>query len=651
MDIKLTLNENLMIGTAILATFSKTKKSDNIDLMLPFVKFALQENYEIGDIIDTNMLCDYIQKTFAFSDLPTAIVDKAVNRLSKNNGYLTYNNKEYTFSKDVSIDHAKIKEKRNNAFMLIDSILQELTPYLNSKKFKQFTDNDSKKALFAFLDKYGLFTIDHSIYSYTISKSEHINKIIGTFILEEYEKQSEVFNKLTELVKGLFLSKALYLQTNNENLFKERMKNTIIILDAPVLLSILGLKTEGENRAATEFLKLIPATVKLHYFHHNFEELESIIRSYKYKRLYGGNYTHTLEYFDERSSNVEDIEDFYIQLDKKLRNYNITEYSENIPINIETSIDIVGLEEELKEKIPSYKMKQNALENDIKTIEYINRLRNGNSSKSIEKCKAIFITNNNNLVKVTNNFLNTNTNIGHAISQIDFTILMWLKNNKKNTSVPKDILVANAMAATEEVTEHFMNGVLSKIEDYKKDGAFDEENAGLILENIYCRRELADLCHDDFNEFTPDKLQIIQNKYEEHVIQKIGLDNKELKAQLDKEKDARKKTEQETQIFKENLRKKANNKALKISKIAKYIVLSLFSIVFLFLLIFGITSCIIQGLNNSISIWGIIAIIFSVFGIIDALISKSRLVIKLSKYIENKIYNFVYYKKIREYCD
>ena len=59
--------------------------------------------------------------------------------------------------------------------------------------------------------------------------------------------------------------------------------------------------------------------------------------------------------FSEKDSSIEDIELFSLQLDKKLRCHNITEYPKEIPIEEQYFIDEKGLAEELKEKIPSYK--------------------------------------------------------------------------------------------------------------------------------------------------------------------------------------------------------------------------------------------------------------------------------------------------------
>lgn len=644
-------NDNILIGTAILSTFADRKQTDSIDLMLPFVKYALHEKYNIGEIVSLSTICDFIQSTFAFENLPMAIIDKAFTRLSKNDGCLIYSNQEYTLSKDVSIDHSKIKNKRNQAFLLVDSIVKKLTPYLNAKSFRTYTDEDSKRILFNFLDKHGLSTIDNSLMGSNISKFENTNRIVGAFILQERETNSEVFNKLIELIKGVFLSKAMYIQTDNENLFNARMRDTIIILDAPLLLRILGLKSAGENRIAKEFIQILPPKVNLHYFRHNFNELDSIIRTYMHQRQQGGRYQHTLEFFDERCSSIEEIELFCLQLDKKLRCYNITEYPNDIPMEEGFFIDEKGLSEELKEKIPSYRSNEKALEIDIATISYINRLRKGASSRSIEKCKAIFITNNRNLVQVSNKFLGTQHEIGCLMSELDFTILMWLKNSRKHSSVPKDILVANAMAATEEVTDNFIDGVLACIKRYQQDGLFDEESAGLLLENIYCRRELVEICNGDPNEITIERIRFVQEKYEDQIRKAAGFDNKQLRTELDSEKQARLKAEQDKLDFMNNLRSKANEKATHKSRIVKRIFLIILSSILFVFGVLGTISCIKQGLAGEVSIWGISGIVVSIWGLFDFLVERSRLILKLSRYIELKTYEKVYDRKIKEYYE
>ena len=644
------MNDNIMIGTAVLSALSEKKHTDSIDLMLPIVKYAIQDKYSIGDEVSAELVCDYIQTEFAFQELPLAIINKAMNRLCKKSECLSYNNKKFVFSGDVSSDYSNIKNKRIRANMLIDSITQQLTLYINDRiTFKQFSNEDTKKALFNFLDKYGLSTLQDSLIEPNIAKSEHINRIIGDFVLDENKKNSNVFNDLIELIKGIFISKAFYLQTNNDNFFKARLHNTTIILDAPVLLSILGLKTNGENRIAKEFLQSIPVGVNLNYFPHNLQELEFIINNYKNQRILGGKFSHTLEYFDETFASIEDIDEFCIQINKKLRDLKITEYSKDIPINVEHNIDVESLSTELKDKIPSYKTKESALDNDLKTISYINRIRNGHSAATIEDCKAILITNNKNLVRVVNGFKSNISTVAYAMTITDFTILMWLKSGKKNDDVPKQLLVANAIAATEEITENLMESILAKIKKYEDEGCFDSENVGLILENIYCRRELADICNGDPDELTPDKISIVQKRYEDRIRKEAGYDTQRLQNELQLEKRSRVNAEQNEKQLKSDLINKATTKATKYKNITNILLFTLVGIIIIGVAIFGIVACCYQGINGKVSVWGIIALAFSILGVLDFLVSKFRLIIKLIRKISNTIYSRVYDKKISEY--
>ena len=228
---------------------------------------------------------------------------------------------------------------------------------------------------------------------------------------------------------------------------------------------------------------------------------------------------------------------------------------------------------------------------------------------------------------------------------------MWLKKSKKNSSVPKDILVANAIAATAEVTENFMEGVLSCIKRYKQDDKFDEESAGLILENIYCRRELVEVCNGDPKEITIEKIKFVQEKYEEKIRTEAGYKNKQLKTDLETERQSRIKAEQDKKELMNNLKTKANNKAIKWSKPFKWLVLILLSSLFVGVGVLGAVACIKQGLIGEVSTFGIISIVVSLLGLFDFLIGKSRFILKLSKLIELKVYNKVYDKKIKEYYE
>ena len=173
----------------------------------------------------------------------------------------------------------------------------------------------------------------------------------------------------------------------------------------------------------------------------------------------------------------------------------------------------------------------------------------------------------------------------------------------------------------------------------------------MILENIYCRRELVEICNGDPSEITIEKIKFVQEKYEDKIREKAGIDNKKLKTELDNEKQARLKAEQDKKDFMSNLRNKAKKKATQKSQIVKWSILIIISGILLGFGVLGTISCIEQGLIGEVSVLGIIGIAVSIFGLLDFVIGKSRLVIKLSKLIEIKVYEKTYDRKIKEYYE
>ena len=647
MNITQMTKNNIMIGTAILSMYAEKANKDSIDLMIPFTKYALQENYNIDDIIDVNKLVVCLRDQFAFYQLPSAIVEKTLRRLCKNNGCVERDKNNYKFVKSVSEEHDKIKSKKQQAMQLVNNIINNLMPYLNERlTLKKLDEEKTKKHLFMFLDKYGLLAYEQGIISDSRENSEHINHLIGSFILEENEKKSEVFNNLVDVIKGFFLSKAIYLQNDTDDLMKAKMKDTVFILDAPLMLKMLGLKSEGENRAAKELMGLIPPQVKLRYFSINFEELESIIKSYKHSRVNGYSSGQTLEYFEEHNYSIEDIETYYVQLEKKLRTINIFEYENKIPIDSSHMINEVGLSKCLREKIPSYVLKEKTLRNDVESIISVSQIRQGRKPSTIENCKVIFVTNNNNLAHYTNSFLGEIKTVGPVISDVDLSVILWLKSSQRNKNMPKDLLVANALAATEEVTDVFMSGVLSKIKKFEEEGNFDTENAGLILENIYLRRELVKECESNPENLTVDKVKRLKDKYEEKIIKAAGIDNGTLRAELAVAQDEKSKAQKERSSLVDAIKGKAQEKAKKISNICYWTFLIVIYTIFLAIAAFGIAGCVIDSAAEKISVWVIVLLIVSVMGLLDLLCGKLKFIIKAAKKIKLKVYDKVFSNNI-----
>ena len=75
-------------------------------------------------------------------------------------------------------------------------------------------------------------------------QAAQVDYLVGQFILKESEKNSAVFGYMLEMVRGSFVSSAIYLQPNNYSMKSSRFKETTCYLDTRIILNLLELNSE-----------------------------------------------------------------------------------------------------------------------------------------------------------------------------------------------------------------------------------------------------------------------------------------------------------------------------------------------------------------------------------------------------------------------
>lgn len=104
---------------------------------------------------------------------------------------------------------------------------------------------------------------------------------------------------IVELVKGYFVTTALYLQAENLDVTHASFSNVIFYLDTRLLLALLGFKSSQENESVQEMVKSLQRNgAKLACFSYNIEEVENILEAYKQSTVSPRRYpaTITLEF-------------------------------------------------------------------------------------------------------------------------------------------------------------------------------------------------------------------------------------------------------------------------------------------------------------------------------------------------------------------
>jgi hypothetical protein len=296
------------------------------------------------------------------------------------------------------------------------------------------------------------------------------------------------------------------------------------------------------------------------------------------------------------------------------------------------SIDIQGMSVFVKENIPGYINNPFALENDIKSIEYISLMRGRCSFSYIEQCKAIFVTSNYNLVKKVNQFINktsSTTKVNLIISDTDLITICWIKTDN-NPVFTKELLMKYSRITGIEITADFKTCIIEKVNIFEKSGEIDEGTAKEILELHVIKRIYQETAGDLENVEAIDLVQIkdtfLNEKVDERFKDKLAeKDNTIIGLQTQNDK------------YSNLLYKVARDKA-SLSRWVFLIVIYGFTIAFeIILIIFGIMEFLSSGFSLATLLYGAVAIIQAVFHIID--LGSNKRINKISMKIYQRVYD------------
>lgn len=510
-----------MISLAMLYALWQKGRKDLIDLIRPFVLYSVGETTKVGEVIKTQTICEYLEKEFGYRSFQPAVVTNVLRReaLSKTGGssnYVRRENKAYILSRSLSEEIDKFSEKRTSCKAQSDMVTRALCAYLNENKARgrnNYQQEEAERLLLMFFEREGgtvLLDVDTLVQlSYRDNELEYY---VAHFILEQDSKKSVLMDYLINLVKGYFVTMALYLQPNNANVTTSSFKEVVFFLDTRILLGCLGLKTKQENDSVKEMIRsLLSSGANLACFKYNVEEVYGILEAYKNARLYneGSPSPYTLEYLDEKPNGYSLVDSYQrnIQVLLERRGIKCVSPEEVLPPDRRDytpgcGIDYNEMETMLKSYNPFYNTQ--TLPDDVNAIETVKRIRGDNKLPYIEKCRAVFVTNNVLLIKATIEYLKKESiDIGFplAISGDELCVIAWLKNFERNSELPKMRLLENVLAAITPSKE-LMSAYFEHLDNLERRGEISKEEVGLLRVDLYAKRELMERTHGDKRKLT-----------------------------------------------------------------------------------------------------------------------------------------------------
>jgi len=363
------------------------------------------------------------------------------------------------------------------------------------------------------------------------------------FAVELWEADPEGFDFLETIVRGGMLASVLYFPLLGEA--QRRFDHVKVYFDTAFLLRALGLEAAGLQSPCSELLDLLYGlNGQLRCFEHTFEELDGVL-AYAAEVLRNPAYLASsrggvVEHFARSGARASDVELSRGHLARNLRSCRVQvkprpSYEHRLGVNEERLRAI--LQEEV-----GYR-REETLSRDLDSLTAIHRLRHGEFPRSLERCRAIFVTTNTALVRASQRFFaeeygSAAGTVPHCVPDHIFTTLVWLKKPLRAPELPRKMIVADCYAALNP-SPALWRRYLDEMVRLRERRQLSEDDYWFLRLSTEARTLLMDSTLGDPEAFTQGTIEEIRAKAYESV-------RAEAEAALEDEQQRRREVERES---------------------------------------------------------------------------------------------------------
>lgn len=300
-----------------------------------------------------------------------------------------------------------------------------------------------------------------------------VQYVVSAFVAHLALRDQVRFSYVVEAAKGAMLASVLDLDTSG---MRDSLKNLTIVLDTPVVMDALGFHGPIPASAMSYVLDMARQQgVRIVMFDHSVSELDGILEAIEGHIRKGGlsratstGYLH----FAETGATPADIAMIREQLNDQLvaAGISVIERPDNYR---EYGLD----ENELESKIHSrvHYLQDAAKVNDVRSLSAVHRLRRGDRSKTLERCRAVMMTSNINLVWGAIDFRDENS-FPLAATAESVASLLWARSPALAPDVPREMVLATAYVGMQPSPTLWAK-YIAEIESLEKTGRVSADDA------------------------------------------------------------------------------------------------------------------------------------------------------------------------------
>jgi predicted nucleic acid-binding Zn ribbon protein len=450
--IKVTLDQHSMIH-------------DYLDIFVPFL-ITLIKKKGINDLHDVQSICEAFHEEYGLK-VPHHPMQTILNKLLAL-GYAT----EVTKGRFVPVvdkvnanDFSRLSSEYETVY---DNLVEKYILFSFKKHGIGIDKNDATNHFIQLLqdrDVDIMFAIENggSILPPVERSTVDLN-LLYDFLRTTYVSDPETFKQFADICFGYIVASSLLF---NYGKSQDPFSNNVdYYLDTGILFGLSGINGEYEKSVYDEFCKLLTSTNgKIKVFEHTVDEFLNIIESCKawidnplYDPLKANQ---AIMHFRSVGFHASDIDLFIHRFPQLLKMHNIEIVEKPDPnMKIFLQIDECDFQNTLidiyRENNPYFdeEEKEETIYLDVQSVSAVYKLRGGALPRTLDNCKAIFVTRNSALAyasKLFENSINSDKHFYIPVTVTDVFVgtILWLSSpiSEKIQDVFSKRLIANSYAA------------------------------------------------------------------------------------------------------------------------------------------------------------------------------------------------------------
>jgi hypothetical protein len=496
-------NANTLSSLAMLKVSIDGGK-DYLEYLRPYVIQALVESPP--DVIADASVAEKLRSICGL-EIPHRTVHVVLQRLARD-GYLSRDHGVYSVAKDLPAKDNSAA--RADAGRHIAAVTESLVQFAKESADRDITNDEASDCLIVFLSQFSIPCLKSYLRGTTLPNvnghSDWQITLVSQFI-NNLTSKPELFESFMKLVQGHMLANAL-LCPDLKSVSKS-YKDVVFYFDTPLLIQFLGLEGKEEKQAVDEMIGLVQKLEgKIACFSHTLEELVNVIRN-------------SADFVDSprgRGTIVEEArKSGNTKSDLILVAQSATELLSASKIAVEPTppYDSKTYQFEISEEVFAGVLREEvnynnprAKEYDVKSVRSIYVLRRGLLPFSVEKARAVLVTNNTGFSKAAYEYgkkFEQSQEVSTVITDFSLANTAWLKAPQGAPSLPRKEVLAFAYAALRPTTE-FWNKVLDEADKLEASGKISSRDHQLLRSSHHVQRELMKLTLGEDDALTEESI-------------------------------------------------------------------------------------------------------------------------------------------------